>query len=178
MIVGLGNPGKEYEETRHNVGFMVMDELGLSYKLEKKFIALIDIKEDVIYVKPVTFMNNSGQAISKIMSYYHISFSDILIIQDDMDLELGTYKLKRNSSSGGHNGIKSIMECLKTDSFLRLKVGVSHDRSISTVDYVLGHFSKTEKELLTSNFPIYKEIIHSFIIDGTEEMLRKYSKKS
>jgi len=181
MIVGLGNPSKEYENTRHNVGFMMLDSYYDNFKLEKKFQAFITtidvLGEKAILVKPVTFMNLSGLAVSKIALYYHISAQDILVIQDDMDIELGTYKLKRNSSSGGHNGIKSIISSLKTDSFLRLKIGISHNRSVDTIDYVLGHFSKEEKELLVSNFSIYNDIIHCFIKNGIEETLKLYSKK-
>ncbi len=181
LVVGLGNPGKEYFLTRHNVGFMVLDSFVDDFLLEKKFQALIRKEkigsEDVIYVKPITFMNLSGEAVCKIAQYYHILPEDILVIQDDMDLELGSYKLKRNSSSGGHNGIKSIISSLKTDSFLRLKVGISHDRTMETADYVLNPFSKKELDVLMFNFSIYQDIICSFVENGVEKTLQDFSKK-
>ena len=180
LIIGLGNIGKEYENTRHNVGFMVLDSFTSNYKEEKKFQSYITEevigKEKVIFAKPTTYMNLSGIAVKKIMDFYKIKVEDILIIQDDMDLKIGTYKLKKNSSAGGHNGIKSIISSLQTDSFFRLKVGIGHETN-DVIDYVLGSFSKTEMEKLTKNFPLYKDIVMSFIRDGIEKTELHYSHK-
>lgn len=176
MIVGLGNPGEEYQGTRHNTGFMVLDSYLSGFKFEKKFNAFTLMKDNTIYVKPNTFMNSSGDAVKRIADYYHIDILDILVIQDDMDLEVGTYKLKRNSSSGGHNGIKSIISQFSSDAFLRLKVGISHSED-DTIDYVLGHFSKKELKALTDNFDLYHKIIDSFIAYGIDKTLMEYSKK-
>ena len=181
LIVGLGNPGKEYENTRHNVGFMVLDSFVSDFKVEKKFEAMICKKqihgEDVIFVKPLTFMNLSGNAVSKIVRYYHILVEDILVIQDDLDMELGTYKLKMNSSSGGHNGVKSIIQSLNTDSFLRLKVGISKVDKNQVIDYVLGRFSKSEYESIHAHFSDFQKIIFDFIEHGTEYTMQNYNKK-
>lgn len=181
LIVGLGNPGQEYERTRHNVGFMVLDSFLGNVSWQQKFNGLfyktIMDGEQVIFLKPTTYMNNSGQSVVQFANYFHIAVTDILIIHDDLDLPLGTYKLKRNSSSGGHNGLKSIISCLNSEAFLRLKVGVTYQRGDNTIDYVLGKFSKKEFELLKQNFNIYEAIIHSFIQNNVEETLMHYSKK-
>lgn len=181
LIVGLGNPGQEYERTRHNVGFMVLDSFLGNVSWQQKFNGLfyktIMDGEQVIFLKPTTYMNNSGQSVVQFANYFHIDVTDILIVHDDLDLPLGTYKLKRNSSSGGHNGLKSIISCLNSEAFLRLKVGVTYQRGDNTIDYVLGKFSKKEFELLEQNFNIYEAIIHSFIQNGVEETLMHYSKK-
>ena len=128
LIVGLGNPGKQYENTRHNIGFMVLDNYLKNEKWGNKFNAMYVEKningEKVFFVKPLTFMNNSGNAVGEFVRYFDILASDILVIQDDLDLAVGNYKLKVHSSSGGHNGIKSIISCLDNQDFPRLKVGI------------------------------------------------------
>ena len=181
LIVGLGNPGDEYRNTRHNVGFMVLDSFLSNITWQKKFNAdyykTIIENETVLFIKPLTFMNLSGQAVQQFVNYFHIDISDILIIHDDLDLQLGNYKLKRNSSSGGHNGLKSIINCLHSEAFLRLKVGVTYQRSEDTIDYVLGKFSKKELEMLEENYLLYHKIIQSFIDYGVEKTLMNYSKK-
>lgn len=179
LIVGLGNPGKEYEKTRHNVGFMVLDSYLSSVDFQKKFDGLCHIKmvagEKVLFLKPTTYMNLSGNSVFKAMKYYDISVEDILIIQDDMDLEVGHYKLKKDSSAGGHNGIKSIISSLGTNAFSRLKVGISHTKDGNTIDYVLGKFSKEELSNLENNFPLFSEIIDSFIVNGIDKTMNKYN---
>ena len=179
MIVGLGNPGKEYEYTRHNIGFIILDQIIDNFVLEKKFQAYIATKvinqEKCIFVKPTTFMNLSGDAVGKIAKYYDINIKDILIIQDDLDMNFGKIKLKINSSSGGHNGIKSIINTLGTNEFARLKFGISHDRSIDTVDYVLGKFSKEDLTYIKENRNLYEEIITSFVENGVEVTMNRYN---
>lgn len=179
LIVGLGNPGKEYEKTRHNVGFLVLDAYLSSTNWQKKFDGLIQLQniggEKVLFLKPTTYMNLSGNSVLKAMQYYDLSIDDILIIQDDMDLEVGKYKLKKDSSAGGHNGIKSIISSLGTNAFSRLKIGISHDKNGNTIDYVLGKFSKIEFASLESQFSIFQEIIASFILDGIEKTMNKYN---
>ena len=181
LIVGLGNPGLEYDNTRHNIGFMVLDSFISDFRLEKKFEALVSKKqihgEDVLFVKPLTFMNLSGNAVSKIVRYYHIDVNDILVVQDDLDMQVGTYKLKKNSSSGGHNGIKSIIQSLGTDSFLRLKVGISKVDKDQVIDYVLGKFSKSEYESISVHFSSFQKIIQDFIEHGTSYTMQNYNKK-
>lgn len=179
LIVGLGNPGKEYEKTRHNVGFIVLDAYLSTNEWQKKFDGLYQIQniagEKVLFLKPTTYMNLSGNSVSKAVKYYDISIEDILVIQDDMDLAVGRYKLKKDSSAGGHNGIKSIISCLGTNSFSRLKIGISHDKNGNTIDYVLGKFPKEEFLFLEKNMSVFKDIVDSFITDGIEKTMNKYN---
>ena len=181
LVIGLGNVGKEYQNTRHNVGFMVLDSFVNDFTLEKKFQAYIkkDCIDgvDVLFVKPTTFMNLSGIAVRKLVDYYKISIEDILVIQDDMDLPFGKYRCKIDSSSGGHNGIKSIIDSLGTTHFARLKIGISHDLKGDTVQYVLGNFSKEEMAFLSQHFSFYQEIIYFFIENGIEKTMNRYNSK-
>lgn len=182
LIVGLGNPGKEYINTRHNVGFMVLDYfLGNNLKWKEKFNGLyyesLIEGEKVIFLKPLTFMNLSGEAVFKYKNYFNLDIEDILVIHDDMDIDLGKYKLKRNSSSGGHNGIKSIINSLNSNAFLRLKIGITHNKNIDTVDYVLGKFNEKEMDLLKINFNTYEEIIRSFVVNGIDKTMNIYNTK-
>ncbi|MDE5630137.1 MAG: aminoacyl-tRNA hydrolase [Bacilli bacterium] len=141
LIVGLGNPGKEYENTRHNIGFMVLDSYLGDVKWSSKFNGLyyqsVINGEKYIFLKPQSYMNLSGGVVRKYMDYFKITFEDILVIHDDLDLEVGRVRIKINSSAGGHNGIKDIIACLKTDAFARIKVGVSNNKNVDTKDYVL-----------------------------------------
>ena len=181
LIVALGNVGKEFINTRHNIGFMIADNYTKDFTLEKKFQAYIyqgDYQsEKFIIVKPTTFMNLSGNSVGLIVKYYHINIEDILVIQDDMDLELGKYKLKRNSSSGGHNGIKSIINSLNSEAFLRLKIGIGKSLNGEVIDYVLGKMSRSELEMVNNNMDIYQEIIKSFILYGAEKTMEKFNKR-
>ena len=133
--------------------------------------------EKVIFVKPLTYMNLSGDAVVQFVNYYDIDLDDILVIHDDLDLTFGTYKLKKNSSAGGHNGIKSIINRLGSENFARLKVGISHDKSIDTKDYVLGNFSKKDKEIFNTMQDDFNKIIESFVIDGIEKTMNIYNTK-
>lgn len=181
LIVGLGNPGKEYENTRHNVGFMILDDYLGNVKWSNKFSALyyeiVIGTEKVIFVKPLTYMNNSGNAVGEFVRYYNIDMKDILIIQDDLDEEIGLYKLKVNSSSGGHNGIKSIISSLGTQSFPRLKVGIGSVKKDEVIDYVLGKFSKKEMEILNNELSTFRKIIESFVNVGIDKTMNVYNTK-
>ncbi len=181
MIVGLGNPGKDYQNTRHNVGFLVLDNYLNTSDWKEKFNALYHEErinsEKVIFVKPLTYMNLSGDAVVKYVNYFDVNIDDILVIHDDLDLPFSTYKLKKNSSAGGHNGIKSIINRLGSQEFARLKVGVSHDRSVDTKDYVLGNFSKKEKEQFEVMQKDFNKIIESFVNDGIDRTMNIYNTK-
>ncbi len=167
LVVGLGNPGREYKNTRHNIGFMVLDyylgKVAWKNKMESNFYSTTINNEEVIFIKPLTYMNLSGMAVSKVVKFYKIKMEDILIIQDDLDLKIGTYKIKKNSSSGGHNGIKSIISELSSEEFLRLKIGIGKNPLMPTDKYVLAKIPDDELVAIESNFPEYKEIINSFI---------------
>lgn len=152
MIVGLGNIGSRYDNTRHNTGFMVIDELaqrnGIEFNKEKDEAligsGMID-DEKVLLVKPETFMNESGRAVRPLMDFYKINPEDILIIQDDLDMKVGRVRLRPKGSAGGHNGIKSIIQHVGTSTFKRVKVGIDHPQIMTVVDWVLGRFTPTEK---------------------------------
>ncbi len=176
LIVGLGNPGEKYNNTRHNVGFMVLDNYINTDSWKEKnnalFIKKNIGKEEVIFIKPTTFMNLSGDSVIKYVNYYKINITDILIIQDDLDMQFGTYKLKKDTSSGGHNGIKSIESVLKTNSFARLKIGIKTSKEIDVIDFVLSKFSKEEKEEIFKTD--YNKIIDMFIKEGFEKTINSY----
>ncbi len=181
LIVGLGNPDKEYDKTRHNVGFMVIDNYLGSVNWSNKFNALYCEKvingEKIIFVKPLTYMNNSGNAVGEFVRYFNIDNKDILVIQDDLDLNVGDYKLKMHSSSGGHNGIKSIIASLGNQDFPRLKVGIGSVKKDEVIDYVLGKFSKSELKVLNELFNTFDKIINSFINEGIDKTMNVYNTK-
>ena len=180
LIVGLGNPGNEYKNTRHNVGFIVVDNYLKNEKWTKEknydYVITNVFGEKVCFLKPLTYMNMSGQAVSKIVNFYKINMQDILIIQDDLDMDTGTYKIKRNSSSGGHNGIKSIISELHTEEFARLKIGISKSAQIPVDKYVLAKFSTDELNKINANLDTFNGIIDYFIKFGIEEAMAKYNK--
>jgi PTH1 family peptidyl-tRNA hydrolase len=181
MIVGLGNPGNEYKNTRHNIGYIVLDSYIDDDKWKEKYKALYYEKringEKVLFIKPLTYMNLSGEAVRKFVDYYNIDIKDILVIQDDLDLCFGTYKLKKYSSAGGHNGIKSIINNLGTKEFARLKIGISHDKSIDTIDYVLGKFSKEDMDTFKDMQSTFNKIINCFIKEGIDRTMNIYNTK-
>ena len=179
LIVGLGNVGSNYDLTRHNVGFMVIDNFlgNVSFKDDKfayTYSAVFN-GEKVLFIKPTTYMNLSGNAVQYYANYYKICISDILVIQDDLDLPLGKVRIKSKSTAGGHNGIKSIISSLNSDEFLRLKIGISKS-DVNTSDYVLGKFSKEELNTLSDTFNVSKSIINDFINNqGVDSLMRRYN---
>lgn len=179
LIIGLGNPGKSYEKTRHNIGFMVLDNYLGEVKWQKKYNANYYEEnihdEKVIFIKPLTYMNLSGDAVIQFVRFYKIELKDILVIHDDLDLPIGKYRIKVNSSSGGHNGIKSIIGVLNSNSFARLKIGISSNKEMDSKDYVLQKFSKSELNILDNLHTIIKEIINSFIDLDITEVMNKYN---
>lgn len=151
IIVGLGNPGIRYERTRHNAGFLVMDQLSQLVQIpiqQTKFEAKIGIgtigQERVMLMKPETFMNHSGLALFQAMQYYHLTAKDVLVIYDDIDLPIGTLRLRQKGSAGGHNGIKSVQEALLQQDFDRIRVGVNKDANIPIIKWVLTQFTEPE----------------------------------
>ena len=153
MIVGLGNIGTRYDETRHNTGFMVVDQLARDYHLgafthlKQEAVAVSGIinGEKVMLVKPTTFMNDSGRAVGPLVDYYDIDLDDLVIVNDDLDMPVGKVRLKTHGASGGHNGLKSIISALGTKNFNRVKVGIDHPKHGTVVSHVLGKFSKEER---------------------------------
>ena len=153
MIVGLGNIGTRYDETRHNTGFMVVDQLARDYHLgafthlKQEAVAVSGVinGEKLMLVKPTTFMNDSGRAVGPLVDYYDIDLDDLVIVNDDLDMPVGKVRLKTHGASGGHNGLKSIISALGTKNFNRVKVGIDHPQHGTVVSHVLGKFSKEER---------------------------------
>lgn len=152
LIIGLGNPGQEYEKTRHNAGFMAVDKIAdqLNIKLDQKSHKGIWGKgnvdgETVIILKPQTFMNLSGDSVRAIMDYFKISVKDIVVVYDDLDIEVGMIRIRQNGSAGGQNGMKSIIQNIGTQDFLRIRVGIGKDPIIPTAKYVLGRMTKEQE---------------------------------
>jgi len=185
LIVGLGNPGKDYENTRHNIGFLLLDFLCDKYNVSisnNKFNGLYTDfmlnNEKIIFLKPLSYMNLSGEVVSKFVNYFDIDLDNILVIQDDLDMELGSYKLMYNHSAGGHNGIKDIERCLGSREFTRLKIGISNNKDIDTKDYVLGKFSNDDIRIINNCFNELKDLVDDFIIYDRDKLMNKYNRKN
>ncbi len=156
LIVGLGNPGKEYQHTRHNLGFILLDKVAKALKIDfnkTKFKSLLAEgryqNERIVLQKPQTFMNLSGEAVVQAKTFYKIDLPDLIIVHDDLDMEVGQVRYREKGSSGGHNGLKSIIEHLGTQEFSRIKIGIGKPKTAQeTHDYVLGKIGKTEVPLL------------------------------
>lgn len=184
LIVGLGNPGREYENTRHNIGFMFIDEYAKEKGIEinkKKFNGLyvdfINNGEKTILLKPQTYMNLSGESIRAFVDFFKINIEDILIISDDLDMPIGKLKLRPTGSSGGHNGLKNIELHLNTQNYKRLKIGISHNKNIDTKDYVLGNLSKENQDTINDLKKIVNNIIDDFYKLDFEKLMAKYNHK-
>ena len=182
LIVGLGNPGREYELTRHNIGFQTIDKfadkLGVSItksKFNGLYSETIIDEEKVILLKPQSYINLSGEVIRKFVNFYKIDISDILIIHDDLDLSVGIYKLKQKGSSGGHNGLKNIELHLGTQEYKRIKIGISNNKNMDTKDYVLGKLSKEENEKLDEVKNIVLEVLDDYFKVSFSDLMAKYN---
>lgn len=182
LIIGLGNPGKEYDKTRHNIGFMCIDKLASYYDIpinKKKFDGLynefIHNEEKVILLKPQSYINLSGQVIKKYIDYFKIPISDILVICDDMDLSIGNYKLKYKGGSAGHNGLKNIESALQTNEYKRLKIGISKNKMIDAKDYVLGKLTIDDMQQIESIIAKVPNIISDFITISFDKVMNKYN---
>ena len=178
LVVGLGNPGKEYVNTRHNIGFMVLDKYLPDSKWSSKFNGFYTEKlingEKVIFLKPQSFMNLSGNVVRKFVDYFDIDKNNILIIQDDLDLDIAKLRIKYDSSAGGHNGLKDIISNLGTQKLLRLKIGISAAKG-DTKDYVLSSFTKKEIDELDNHLQIYFDIIEEFVQEDAVYLMNKYN---
>ncbi|BDU51187.1 aminoacyl-tRNA hydrolase [Haliovirga abyssi] len=186
LIIGLGNPGKEYKDTRHNIGFAAIkkfaDDIGVS-NFKNKFkgiVGEINYKgEKLILLQPQTFMNLSGNSVVEAVNFYKINpEKDIIVVYDDMDLDIGKLRIRLKGSAGGHNGIKSIISHIG-DKFPRIKVGIGKSKSReATVNYVLGRFSKSEREDIDENLTVILKILDEFVTEeNLEKIMCKYNKK-
>ncbi|MFA7378220.1 MAG: aminoacyl-tRNA hydrolase [Bacilli bacterium] len=181
LIVGLGNPGKKYEKTRHNLGYRVVDSLAdsLGFSIDKVAFNGLYTKETifgepVILFKPTTYMNLSGTAVQEIKAYFNIATDDMLIIYDDMALEPGRIRLRPSGSSGGHNGIQNIMEVLKTEDIKRLRVGIG-EPEYDGMDYVLGKPTKEQAKLIDIAVGESTEALKVYLRNGFTSAMAKYN---
>lgn len=183
VIAGLGNPGREYEGTRHNVGFMTLDALADKYNIdvrEKAFKGLIGKGviegNKVILVKPQTYMNLSGECIRQVMDYYKVDPSEFIVIYDDISLVPGGIRIRKKGSAGGHNGIKNIIAHLGTQEFPRIKVGVGDKPPrMDLADYVLSRFSKEDREKMEQAFKDAAEAVEVMIAEGPDAAMNQFN---
>jgi len=188
LIVGLGNPGEEYENTRHNVGFIAISDFRSDnsdfsdWKINKKFNAETSegqiSGEKIILIRPQTFMNNSGQAVAAAAGFYKIKPADILVIHDDIDLPLGTLRIKKDGSSGGHHGVASIITILGSENFTRLKIGVApgkKPKNFDAANFVLKKFPKTETKKVSEIIKKTTEAVAMILAKGTDPAMNKFN---
>ena len=186
VIVGLGNPGRQYERTRHNIGFAAIDYIDGKNQIEissKKHKALIGSGylggQKVLLVKPQTFMNLSGESLRGVMDFYKLEPSDFIVIFDDISLDVGQLRIRIKGSAGGHNGIKSIISHLGSMDFPRIKIGVGEKpKGYDLTDYVLGHFSKGEIEIYDDVFPDVDDAVKLMVMDDISGAMNQYNKKA
>lgn len=187
IIAGLGNPTREYENTRHNIGFMAIDTLAEKYDIrvsECKHKALIGKGtihgNKVVLVKPLTYMNLSGEAIRAVIDYYKVDEeSELIVIYDDISLDVGQLRIRKKGSAGGHNGIKNIIAHLGHDTFMRIKVGVGEKpRGYDLADYVLGHFSKEELAVMKDSLERVDGAVTLMLEGEIDKAMNDYNKKT
>jgi PTH1 family peptidyl-tRNA hydrolase len=181
LIVGLGNPGKRYERTRHNVGFWVIDQLladeqlSTSVKHKGQIARTLWKGEPVLLFKPDTFMNLSGDAVRLVVEYYQLDLSDVLIIYDDLDLPMAKLRLREKGGAGGHNGLKSLISALKSEQFPRLRIGIDKHEFMDAKDYVLGHLSEAEQQALIAKKAQLLNICHDFTALPFVDVMTKHN---
>lgn len=186
LIVGLGNPGRDYLKTRHNVGFMVIDRLAEVLGVtvgEKKFKALIGQGqingEKVILVKPQTYMNLSGEATGALLRWFKLTAADLLVIYDDLDLDCGRLRLRPGGSAGGHRGMQSIILTIGTDDFPRLRIGIGRPQvqNYETVDYVLGHFAAEERLVMQEALGLAADAAICAVREGIARAMNLFNRR-
>lgn len=181
LIVGLGNPGKQYEQTRHNIGFDVIDYMANKYNIDvnrEKFKGIcgegfIENKK-VILLKPLTYMNLSGESIRELANFYKLEDDEIIVVYDDISLDIGRLRIREKGSAGGHNGIKSIIQNLCGDKFPRVKVGVGQPKD-NLVNHVLGKFSKEDREHIEKVIPVVSDAIVEIVKNDAKESMNKFN---
>lgn len=183
LIVGLGNPGLRYEKTRHNLGFMLIDRLAREFQTQVKreecraLIGRAVIENQTVeLVKPQTFMNLSGESVSCFLKKENRIAEKLIVVSDDLALPIGTIRLRSKGSAGGHNGLKSIIGCLRTEEFIRLRIGIQPEHSLrDTKDYVLENFSKTDLKSIEEVLQHSVAAIRAVISDGIEKAMARFN---
>ena len=185
LIVGLGNPGEQYEKTRHNAGFMALDAFAKKmnapdFKEQKKCSALVTRHEDYLLAKPLTFMNRSGEAVQALANYYKISTSNIWILYDDIDLPLGAVRIRPSGGAGTHNGMKSVIAHVHTEDFPRIRIGIesrtAHGEHIEDIaDFVLKKLRPEEKKIIEKSLTRVAEVLAYALAEGVESAMNRYN---
>lgn len=182
IIVGLGNPGRKYENTRHNMGFIAVDLLAEKYgiKIDKiKFKALVGegriAGQKVLLVKPQTFMNLSGQSVVEVMNFYKEEIENLIVIYDDIDIPTGSIRLRKKGSAGTHNGMRNIVYLLGEDGFPRIRVGIGSEKKVDLINYVIGGVSKGEKELLEDALTRAADAAACIVEKGIDKAMNEYN---
>ncbi|MDD4152832.1 MAG: aminoacyl-tRNA hydrolase [bacterium] len=183
LLVGLGNPGTKYADTRHNVGFMVIDALlgrwgGSNYRRHCRSLVAEErlCEERVVLAKPQTFMNKSGEAVAALLGWYKVSIDRLLIIYDDLDLPLGQLRLRTTGSAGGHNGMRSIISCLGRQDIRRLRIGIGAPTAGIAVEYVLGRFSSGERSAVELMIAQAADAVELILEQSFEAAMNKYNR--
>ena len=186
IIAGLGNPGREYENTRHNIGFLVIDDIAKKYQitmLERKYKAVIGKGyidgHKVVLVKPLTYMNQSGESIRQATDYYKVDVTtQLVVVSDDISLDVGQLRIRKKGSAGGHNGLKNIILHLGSENFIRIRMGVSDKpQGYDLKDYVLGHFTDKEKKVLEETSGKAAEAIRMILQGDVDGAMNRYNTK-
>ena len=184
IIAGLGNPGEKYKNTRHNIGFMATEALASGHNIKGTFSAKFNAiigkgminKEEVIIVQPLTYMNLSGEAVSKIMNWYKIDLADLFVVFDDVSMDIGKIRLREEGSAGSHNGIKSIISCCGGQKFPRLKIGIGPNPGEHLwASYVLEKFTDEESKILKKIIPLSVEAMEDYLLMGINFAQNKYN---
>jgi PTH1 family peptidyl-tRNA hydrolase len=182
IIVGLGNPGKQYENTRHNMGFLAVDLLAEKYNIDVnkiKFKALVGegriAGQKVLLVKPQTYMNLSGEAVSQAMDFYKIDPEELIVIYDDIDIPTGTFRIRKKGSPGTHNGMRNIFQHIQTNDFPRIRVGIGSGKKDNLAGYVTGGISKSEQEILADVLKNSADAAACIIEKGIDKAMNEYN---
>ncbi len=182
LVAGLGNPGKRYESTRHNAGFLVIDELarrkGVELEEDEDSLSArykID-RTDIILLKPLTYMNLSGTAVKRVLKRFDIPSENLIVVHDDIDMDTGKIRIKRSGSSGGHKGVESIISSTGSREFIRVKIGIGRDKEIPVEDYVLSKFKKEELPLIRDAVSRAADSVITIITEGIDKAMNKFNR--
>lgn len=184
LIAGLGNPGEEYADTRHNIGFKAIDVLSARFRIELKELKCRSLVgkgriagKEVILAKPLTYMNNSGEAVICLKQMFNLDNDGIIVIYDDLDLPLGTLRVRPSGGSGGHKGLDSIINALGTSHFGRIRIGIDRPDEGNEVDYVLSSFTEEEKAVMEEKLKLIPEIVASLLTRGYNYTMSTYNRR-
>ncbi len=181
VIAGLGNPGKRYSRTRHNIGFMVIEEIANKHKItlynkkEYRFGKFFINDSPVMILEPLLYMNMSGYVIKYVLTRFDINPKNLVVIHDDLDMDVGKIRIKKNGSSGGHKGVESIIQNIGTKDFIRIKIGIGREKSVNPEEYVLGKIKRQEMTILRESIKKASEAAECIISEGIERAMNRFN---